>query len=311
MDHFQKGNVHTHSFLSDGTATFDDMVGWYRTHGYQFVAMTEHNVRIDPAELNVYAAPGFVVLPGEEVTNSATHAPLHVNSLCARTTVGGGTDYGAADLGLTLMFRQIRAAGGVPLVNHPNFHYALRAGDIASGASGPYLLEIASGHPDVHPEGNAVHPSAETIWDDVLARGAEAYPAAVDDAHGLEPARSDALPGKGWVETFGAETSVEAICAALAEGRLYASTGPEIARLVVKGDAIAVAVTDAGAKVEMVGEWGEVLRTASAGGAPEAAGLAGTREVSYRLTGEETLVRVRVTGADGKRAWTAAFRVVD
>src|SRR5689334_13381892 len=39
-----KGNLHTHTFWSDGD-DFPEMVAeWYRTHGYHFLALTDHNV---------------------------------------------------------------------------------------------------------------------------------------------------------------------------------------------------------------------------------------------------------------------------
>lgn len=39
-----KGNLHTHTFWSDGD-DFPDMVAdWYRTHGYHFLALSDHNV---------------------------------------------------------------------------------------------------------------------------------------------------------------------------------------------------------------------------------------------------------------------------
>src|SRR6202043_1130722 len=106
----------------------------------------------------------------------------------------------------------------------PNFHRSLTADDVPRGASGRYLLEIWSGNPAVAPEGDWARPSAEALWDEVLARGADAIPAAVDDAHQLpdEAGAGYALPERAWVETFGDEATPRAICEALAAGRLYA-----------------------------------------------------------------------------------------
>jgi hypothetical protein len=307
-DHFQRGNLHTHSTRSDGTAPLYAMVEWYRSHGYQFVAMTEHNLRVDSAEIDAFATPGFVVIPGEEVTNFWASKPLHVNALCPLATVRGAKDFERAETGLAVTFEDIRAQAGIPLVDHPNFHWALSAGEIAHGASGRYLLEIWSGHPDVHPEGDAVHPSAEQIWDELLARDADVIPIAVDDAHGLpgDPAGGDALPGRAWVETFGEETLVNAICGALGDGRLYASNGPALARIRVEGSTFAVATTDAEARVAFIGERGEILGEVRAAEVPARDGV---RELTYELSGGETLVRARLADTAGHCAWTAAYRV--
>lgn len=305
-DHFQRGNVHTHSLSSDGTARIEDMVAWYRDHGYQFLAMTDHNVWVGPEELARFVSPGFVVIPGEEVTNRWSRLPLHVNALCAKDEVEGGIDFDRPESGLARVFAQIRAVGGTPLVNHPNFHFALTADDIATGARGRYLLEIWSGHPDVNPAGSALRPSAEAIWDDLLTRGADAFPAAVDDAHALpgDP-HSDALPGRAWIETFGDETSVASICAALDEGRLYASNGPVITRIEVAGNTFTVATLAPDAGVTFLGEGGDVLADFPAAHDPGRPVQAAT----YHLTGGETFVRARVSDAQGRHAWTAAYRV--
>jgi hypothetical protein len=275
------------------------MVGWYRDHGYQFIAMTEHNLRLDAVALAAAAAAApMILIPGEEVTDTLRRLPLHVNALCATGTVGGDHDFDRADVGLASMFAAIHAQGGIPIVNHPNFHWALTADSIARGASGRYLFEVWSGHPNVAPGGDGAHPSAEAIWDELLARGEDAFPVAVDDAHGLpdDPAGGDALPGRAWVETFGDERTPEAICAALGAGHLYASSGPEVSRIVVHEDTFAIAVTDSRATIAFVGERGELLAQAGA-------------DATYRLGGGEALVRARITGGDGRHAWTAAYRV--
>lgn len=39
-----KGNLHTHSYWSDGDAFPEMVMDWYKSHGYQFVALSDHNV---------------------------------------------------------------------------------------------------------------------------------------------------------------------------------------------------------------------------------------------------------------------------
>lgn len=39
-----KGNTHTHSLWSDGNDFPEMITDWYRTHGYQFLAISDHNV---------------------------------------------------------------------------------------------------------------------------------------------------------------------------------------------------------------------------------------------------------------------------
>src|SRR6187551_3594953 len=49
VKHFQKGNVHTHTTLSDGGSSPEHTISWYRSHGYQFLALTDHNQLSRPA----------------------------------------------------------------------------------------------------------------------------------------------------------------------------------------------------------------------------------------------------------------------
>src|SRR5437879_3573936 len=41
---YWKGNLHTHSLWSDGDDFPEMIADWYKQHGYQFLALTEHNV---------------------------------------------------------------------------------------------------------------------------------------------------------------------------------------------------------------------------------------------------------------------------
>ncbi len=59
---WQKGNLHTHTFWSDGDEFPEKVVQWYKENGYDFVALTDHNV----------------ILEGERWRNfPENHAALH------------------------------------------------------------------------------------------------------------------------------------------------------------------------------------------------------------------------------------------
>jgi hypothetical protein len=42
--HWYKGNIHTHTLWSDGDDFPEMAVDWYKSHGYDFVALSDHNV---------------------------------------------------------------------------------------------------------------------------------------------------------------------------------------------------------------------------------------------------------------------------
>ena len=39
-----RGNTHTHSLWSDGNDFPDMIADWYRSHGYHFLALSDHNI---------------------------------------------------------------------------------------------------------------------------------------------------------------------------------------------------------------------------------------------------------------------------
>jgi hypothetical protein len=64
---FLKGNIHTHSTLSDGKRAPEDVVETYRRGGYDF--MTRYGFPI--ADTRRFRAPGFTTLLGAEVHTSS------------------------------------------------------------------------------------------------------------------------------------------------------------------------------------------------------------------------------------------------
>jgi len=39
-----KGNTHTHSLWSDGDAAPEHIADWYKSHGYDFLVLSDHNI---------------------------------------------------------------------------------------------------------------------------------------------------------------------------------------------------------------------------------------------------------------------------
>lgn len=296
---FQRGNLHTHSTRSDGNRPPEDVYAWYREHGYQFLVLTDHNQLTEPDEYRAQERKGFVLLPGEEVTLYVGKVPVHVNGLCTTRAIGNAR-FDDTHAALAWAVKQIRAQGAVALINHPNFDWALQAKDLDAGREAQ-LLEIWSGHPFVHSDGDATRPSEEAIWDQALTQGLAFAPAAVDDSHHYNPKDKEpaARPGRGWVYAFGAEAKKKPLCDALRSGRLYTSNGGVFSRIALSRDALTVWPETEG-EVAFFGSEGRTLSSAHAeAGSP----------ASYAPKGGEGYVRARFTRPDGKHAWTRAYRV--
>jgi hypothetical protein len=299
---FLRGNIHTHSAWSDGDKHPKHVYAWYRNHGYAFLALTDHEHRVSPATFKALERKSFAIIAGEEITMTVDGHPVHVNGLCTRKTIAAGGRYPSKKDALVRAVESVRAQGGVALVNHPNFDWALTVDDVRE-ARGAQLLEIWSGHPYVNTDGDAERPSHEAIWDTLLSSGERFAGVAVDDTHHIglpKKAATGARPGKGWIEVFGERPDKTAICSALAKGRLYSSSGVTLKRIRVEDTALSVWPKEKGAKVEFIGAGGKVLETAERGADGDA---------TYRLHGDELYVRARITTPDGKKAWTQAYFV--
>ena len=52
-----KGNLHCHTFWSDGKAFPDEAVAWYKSHGYNFLGLSDHNIFQDDPDRWVGVIP--------------------------------------------------------------------------------------------------------------------------------------------------------------------------------------------------------------------------------------------------------------
>ena len=292
-----KGNTHTHTDKSDGDSSPEDVVGWYKNNGYDFVVLTDHEYLNAVDELNSKFATGgkFLVIQGQEVTDRWDKKPYHVNGLGLTKVVMPNRGSGAV-VNLQKNIDGVRAAGGIALVNHPNFGWAITVDDLL-GLKGAPLLEIYSGHPLVNMMGGGGLPSVEQMWDAVLSRGHIYYGVAVDDSHHFKRPGDDAAatPGHGWVVVRAAQLSPQSILRALDRGDFYASSGVELEDYFADARGISVKIKEKkGSKyrTQFIGAGGKVLLESIANPA------------MYHFRANELYVRARIIESNGKTAWT-------
>lgn len=282
-----KGNLHTHTLESDGDSAPADVVRWYAEHGYDFLAITDHD-KITRVEDSL----GLVLLLGEEVTDRLPKKPLHVNAIGIEEAVQ--PQHGATPVEvLQRNIDAVRKAGALALINHPNFGWAFGADELLQLERANFL-EIASGHPFVNAQGP---PSVESMWDRMLTAGKRIYGVAVDDTHHLKRVLDEGMvpPGKAWVMVRAEKRDAKSILAALAAGDFYASNGVELTELTITKKSIAIGVREknfARYRIQFIGSGGRVLQ--------ETAGLTAT----YAIRGKEAYVRAKVIDSNGQSAWT-------
>ena len=300
--HWYKGNTHTHTVNSDGDSTPDEVVRWYREHDYQFLVLTDHNYLTSVEGLNAVhgALDKFIVIPGEEVTSRSDDKPVHVNGLAVREQVEPPPPGTVLEM-LQRSVDGIRAASGVPHVNHPNFGWAISADDLRQ-LERTRLFEIFNGHPRVNGLGGGGVPSLEEMWDRVLSSGRLMYGLAVDDAHFFKRSGDDAVagPGRGWVYVRAPRLAASAIVEALESGEFYSSTGVELDDYQAGSREVVVSVratTWSKYRSQFIGRDGRVLDEQM------------TPTATYVIRGDEGYVRSKVIESNGKLAWTQPVAV--
>jgi len=291
-----KGNTHTHTLNSDGDSTPDEVVRWYRSHGYRFLVLTDHNFLTSVDGLNALhgADERFLVVRGEEVTDAFDGKPLHVNGLNLARQVEPQHGTSILDT-LQRTIDAIRAADAVPHVNHPNFRWAITPEELRQ-IHGNKLLEIFNGHPEVNNLGGGGVLGLEAVWDTVLTAGTLVYGIAVDDAHVFKDPGNPAVagPGRGWVMVRAPRLEARALVDALERGDFYASTGVTLADYQVTPQAMTVkvaATTFAKYRIQFIGSGGRLLREVADASA------------EYSFTGSEGYVRAKVLESNGLVAW--------
>jgi len=292
-----KGNTHTHTLNSDGDSHPDDVAKWYKQRGYAFVVITDHNVLTSVEALNALHGldERFLVIRGEEVTDRFGEKPIHINALAPSRLVApqGGTS--VIDV-LQRDVNAIRAADGVPHLNHPNFGWAVTADELAQ-VQGMRLFEVFNGHPQMNNVGGGGVAGLEEAWDAILSSGKLLYGLATDDAHHFKRPEDPAAarPGQGWVVVRTDTLTPRAILDAMERGEFYSSTGVELRDYRVSATEMTLDVrTTAWSRyrVQFVGRGGRVLSEVT------------VNPATYRINGDEGYVRARVLESNGQKAWT-------
>ena len=288
-----KGNLHTHSTTSDGQLTPDEVVDWYRSRGYHFLALTEHRI---PSKARS-VAEDFIMLSGIELDGiDPTVGLFHVIGLGFEqapdlSLYEGSPSWLETTVDMQQMINNLQTAGAIVFLAHPYW-----SGEMSKDLldmEGCFGLEVWNGACEVWDcKGlSAVH------WDDLLAAGRRLWGLGTDDCHWW-PGRADA--GLGWVWVKAEELTQRAILDALVQGHFYASSGPQIHDLRLEGDEIHVRCSPVTA-IDFVGNGPFCRRVVASPGET-------LTEASYNLgekfPGSEKLLRyMRVACQDTQCRW--------
>ncbi|MBO5789468.1 MAG: hypothetical protein J6R42_05945 [Clostridia bacterium] len=311
---FYRAALHTHSSLSDGELSPEQLKAYYRAHGFDILAIVDHEVFCSHDNL---CESDFLVLSGYEIafgnvredffSTPTCHISLIAKNQNVKALVGIDTAYLPKGSALPLLYEgktvkreysldsiasvleQASEAGFLPFLNHPAWslenpfqfcHYP------ALGGVEVYNhLSYMEGGQD-----NSALP-----LDLLLSQGQFPLPLATDDFHGENNHGTG-----GFTMICATSLAYEDVIFALEAGQAYASNGPLLYRLFSEDG---------------------YLRF-SCSGIKEAALITPLRPTSARIvsSGEDLYygefaippsapwVRLELTDREGKKLWTRAYK---
>jgi hypothetical protein len=279
--HWFKGSLHTHSTNSDGKLSPSENVKWHAEHGYDFVAITDHNRVTDPCTW-VPDSP-ILVIPSVEVTARRASVEYHILAIGVKAMPSAQN----SDPQVTI--DTVNAAGGFSIVAHPYWHD--HTFDDLLGLHGYHgmeifntgcWLEIQKGHSLI-------------FWDAVMRRGQKVFGIAADDSHWNYPDS-----GRGWVLARSAHLDQAAILESLRLGQFYSTMGPEIHDVQLDNRQVTVRCSPA-QSIFLIGDYHHCPPAAQAwDGQP-------LTEATFTLHPLQEYLRVEVVDKDHQSAWTNAY----
>jgi len=286
---FWRGNLHTHSTLSDGLRSPAEVCRFYEAAGYDFLALTEHFLEEygwPIADTRMFRSARFTTIVGAELHPSRDR--MELGASWHILAVGLPLDFAPSppeETGAELAQRAL-AAGAFVVAAHPQWHTMTDRDVVALGPI--HALEIFNAS---CADDNDTAESAYLL-DLLLARGQRLTACATDDAHFVLNTRDRE---SGWVMVKSERCDPDALVTALKAGDYYSSSGPVIHDLVIEprerlhircSPANRIFLLGGPAKYHAIGEQG-------------------ITEAEFDLSGwTSPYTRVVVRDDAGRRAWT-------
>lgn len=291
---FYRGNIHTHSTLSDGAYEPAVVIDAYRDAGYDFMMLSEHFLKQfdwPVADTRQFRSGDFTTLIGVEL-----HAPsTGVGELWHIVAAGLPLDFapcGINESGPQLAQRAAKAGAFIGIA-HPSWSQLT----VDDGHS------IDAAHAvEVYNHGCHVETQRGDGWyllDQMLNDGKRLSAFATDDAHFKDHDR-DAFGG--WVHVKTTSPEPDALLAALKAGHYYSSQGPQIHALSIAGTTLEIECSP----VDSISVVGGTSRTATKSGRSMSRATIDLRQLHTGIfvPDPSPWLRVAVMDALGKCAWS-------
>lgn len=314
---FYKANLHSHTIMSDGSATPEQVKEVYKRMGYHVVAFTDHEVLLDQTHLS---DEHFLALNGVELGVNGRGTPdwanmetCHINLIAVEPDNlkmvywhRGEYTYAHAvehvdevefyedeqelerfytGKCISEIMKRGRECGFFVVYNHPTG--SLENYSHYTNYHHMHAMEIYNGRCEYNPR----------VYDDMLRAGEMIYCVGGDDNHNRPQLTSGS--GYSWTMIKAKKLEYRAITQALLDGHFYASQGPEIHELWLDGDQLHISCSEA-VRIDFITD----NRRSRHVYAPEGENITAA---DYLVKPDSRWVRVVVTDRHGKTASTNAY----
>ena len=292
---FFRGNIHTHSNLSDGALSAAEVCRRYQNEGYDFLSLTEHflgQYDYPIADTTPFQTENFMTILGAELHSGA----MENGELWHILAVGLPKDFKPSnspefypiidqETGPQIAQRAVEA-GAFVTIAHPEWSVMSEAD--ATSITSAHAVEVYNHGSEVECDrGRGLHTA-----DLLLSSGRKISFIATDDAH-FRTGNLDAFGG--WVMVKAEENTPELILDALKTGANYSSTGPDFYDLTVEDHQICIksspvsAMIVQGAGCRTLSELGSDLTNVT---------------LPFQWPDDAKWLRVTLIDKNGKKAWS-------
>ena len=299
---FWRGNLHTHSTLSDGALQPEQVIEAYKGAGYDFIQLSDHFLERfgwPVADTRRWRANNFTTLIGAEL-----HAPAtKVGELWHILAAGLPLDFAAPTPGETgpELAARARAGGAFVAIAHPAWSQLT----IEDGRA------LAAAHAvEIYNHGCAVENDRGDgfyLMDQLLNEGRRLTAIATDDAH-FRHGEYDAFGG--FVAVKAESLEPDALLAALKGGNFYSSQGPRIYDVSFSANEASVDCSPVQA-IALVTGTSRALAKVGRQIVGATFDLTNIGQNNRAKDAPATWARVTIIDAAGRRAWTNPIWVDD
>jgi len=256
-----KANLHCHSIFSDGRKTPEELKEIYKRHGYDILAITDHEV---PKAHNELTDPDFLMITGYEnyirTTEGGKYHPykkeVHLNlfarepenqtMICynkeyckymseeaqeALVKVGSERPREYTREYVNEFIRTAKENGYIVAYNHP--YWSMEEDDDILAYEGYFSMEMCnySSYLSNHMEYNGA------LYDKMLRMGKHVFCHSADDNHNKEPEGSPNWDScGGFTMIMAEELTYDSVISAMEKGEMYSSMGPVFKEISLEED---------------------------------------------------------------------------